>query len=68
MRLLHSRHGRSLALETTDSGVDLVTRSGELRLSVEQLEWLCVVGGPAALAELRPGTLLDDATTSEAAR
>lgn len=68
MRLLHTAGGRSLALETTENGVELVNRRGELLLTIEQLEWLCIVGGPAALAELRPATLLDDATTPEARR
>jgi hypothetical protein len=65
MRLVHS----SLTLETTDEGVELVSRTGEMRLTVGQLEWLCMIGGPAALNELRPPRplfpLVDHAATAE---
>lgn len=49
IRFFHQEKGGNTVLVACEHGLELHTRTSEIRLSYEALEWLLITGGPAAL-------------------
>jgi hypothetical protein len=48
-RFVHHRGSRTTVLQASADAVELHTRTGEVTIPYETLEWLLTTGGPAAL-------------------